>query len=104
MQQQLSLPKLQRKIEEVTADLPNQETVNKLTELPAANSLTVCSYLIAMKKEVNSSKKYRQTNIQTLCYLSRHHKHQLRYEDMTRDDVIMYLNSLMKPDSIESST
>lgn len=99
-QQQQMQQRLERKIEAVTADL-TLEYQNRLHELPADNALTLCDYLLAMNTEINPSIKYKQTNIQTLCYLSRFHKHQLRYDQMTRDDVIMYLNSGHKAESVD---
>jgi hypothetical protein len=97
-QQQL----LERKIESVTADLKPAFIKILSNEMSHDNALTVCNYIMAMKTEINPSVQYRHVTIQALYYLARFHKHQIPYAKMTRDDVIMYLNSLHKPESVDS--
>lgn len=57
------------------------------------NVLTIADYLQAMNTEINPSASYRQAQIQTLCYLSSYHNSQILFSEMTRDDIINYLDS-----------
>jgi integrase/recombinase XerD len=92
---------LERKIESITADLtPSYSKQLLKLSLPSEeNALTICNYIQAMKTEVNPSKQYKQSIIEALCYLSRFHSNRIPFTKMSRDDVIMYLNSLHKSES-----
>src|ERR687888_427699 len=63
------------------------------TRLSEENSLTVCNYIIAFKHEVNPRPSYIKYTIQFLSELSKAVGIQKRFEDYTKDDVMLYLDS-----------
>jgi uncharacterized protein YihD (DUF1040 family) len=79
-------------------------TTNKFCELvlrdrsrlSKENALIVCDYIIAMKREINPRLNTIRTTIQFLTELSKSVGMEKRFEDMTRDDVLLYLDSNRK--------
>jgi integrase/recombinase XerD len=69
------------------------------------NTITICDYIVSLVNESNPVPRYKQTQIQLLCYLSRscYDKKEQRqrkvFSEMTRDDVMAYLNKLRKSES-----
>src|SRR5919197_2538327 len=66
------------------------------TRLSEYNALTVCNYIIAFKHEVNPRPSYIKYTIQFLSELSKAVGIQKRFEDYTKDDVMLYLDSCRK--------
>ncbi len=74
-------------------------TTNKFCELiltdrsrlSKENALIVCDYVIAMKREINPKLNTIRTTIQFLSELSRSVGIEKRFEDLIRDDVLLYL-------------
>jgi integrase len=66
--------------------------------LSKENALVVCNYVIAMKRETNARPSYIRYIIQILSELSRIVGIKKRFEDimMTKDDVLLYLDSCRK--------
>jgi integrase len=73
------------------------------TRLSEENALTVCNYIIAFKHEVNPRPSYIQYTIQFLSELSKIAGVEKRFEDYTKDDVLLYLDSCRKLESEDSS-
>lgn len=69
------------------------------TRLSEYNALTVCNYIIAFKHEVNPRPSYIQYTIQFLSELSKIVGIEKRFEDYTKDDVLLYLDSCRKSES-----
>ena len=67
--------------------------------LSKENALTICDYIIAMKREVNPRLSYKKYTIQFLSELSRAVAIQKKFIDMTRDDVLCYLDNCRKPEN-----
>jgi hypothetical protein len=66
--------------------------------LSVENALTICDYIIAMKREVNSSLTYKRYTIQILSELSKAVEIDKKFIDMTRDDILLcYLDKCRKP-------
>jgi hypothetical protein len=59
---------------------------NRLSE---ENALTMCEYIIAMKREINPRLTYKRYTIQFLSELSRTVGIQKKFIDMTRDDILL---------------
>jgi integrase len=55
-----------------------------------------------MKTEINPSDKYRINNIQTLAKLSQFFKNQISFKQMTRDNILLFLDSYRKTDAQDS--
>jgi integrase/recombinase XerD len=70
------------------------------TRLSEANALTISEYVLSMKREINPSPNTIRTTIQFLYELSKSLRNiEKRFEDMTRNDVLLYLDSYRKSDS-----
>src|SRR5215831_16164151 len=64
------------------------------------NALNIAEYILAMKTETNLSDMYRTTIIQILSLLSRFSKNK-SFAHMTRDESLVYLDSIRKPDMLD---
>jgi integrase/recombinase XerD len=69
---------------------------NRLSE---ENALTMCEYIIAMKREINPRLTYKRYTIQFLSELSRTVGIQKKFIDMTRDNVLCYLDNCRKSEN-----
>ena len=60
------------------------------------NALTICDYILAMKREINPRLSHKKNTIQFLSELSRAVGKERKFIDMTRVDVLCYLDSCRK--------
>jgi integrase/recombinase XerD len=67
--------------------------------LSKENALTICEYVIAMKREVNPRLSYKKYTIQFLSELSRAVGLGKKFIDMIRDDVLSYLDKCRKTEN-----
>jgi integrase len=67
--------------------------------LSKENALTVSEYIIAMKREVNPRLSYKKLTMQIMAELSKTVGIGKKYIDMTRDDILCYLDKGRKPDN-----
>src|SRR5438034_4171004 len=63
------------------------------------NALTLSEYIIAMKREINPRLNYKKLTIQIIAELSNAVGITKKYIDMTRDDVLCYLDKCRKPEN-----
>src|SRR5215469_2542669 len=66
---------------------------NKLSK---ENALAIADYIIAMKREINPRLNYIKSTIQFLSELSRAIGVEKHFVDMTRDDILFYLDKCRK--------
>ena len=59
------------------------------------NTMVIVQYLKALENEINLSANYKRINLTTLVYFSRFLSNK-KFKDMTKDDILLYLNSLRK--------
>lgn len=64
------------------------------------NTPVIVDYLRAMENEINVSPNYKRLNLTTLVYLSRFHSNK-KFKDMTKEDIILYMNSLRKSETVD---
>ena len=69
---------------------------NRLSE---ENALTICDYVIAMKREFNPRLSYKRGTIQILSELSKAVGSEKKFIDMTKNDVLLYLDKCRKPEN-----
>jgi integrase/recombinase XerD len=69
-------------------------------DLTQDNAPVIVDYLKSLSNEIHLSDNYKRINLTTLVYLSRFHSNK-NFKDMTRDDVLLYLNSLRKREDID---
>src|ERR1041385_3434852 len=67
--------------------------------LSKENALTICEYVIAMKREVNPRLSYKRYTIQFLAELSKVVGVTTMFIDMRRDDILCYLDKYRKPEN-----
>jgi integrase len=69
------------------------------TRLSKENALTVSNYIIAMKREINPRLSYIDHTIEFLSVLSRSIAIEKRFEWITREDVLLYLDKCRRPEN-----
>jgi uncharacterized protein YihD (DUF1040 family) len=69
---------------------------NRLSE---ENALTICEYIIAMKREINPRLSYKKSTIQFISELSKDVGVEKKFADMTRDDILSYLDKHRKSEN-----
>jgi hypothetical protein len=67
--------------------------------LSKENALTISDYIIAMKREVNPRLNYKKSTIHIIAELSKTIGIAKKFIDMTRDDLLSYLDKCRKPDN-----
>src|SRR5918912_1195692 len=73
-----------------------QQILKDRSRLSKVNALTVSNYIIAMKREINPRLSYKKYTIQFLSELSRAVGIEKKFIDLTRDDVLCYLDKCRK--------
>jgi integrase/ribosomal protein L40E len=66
--------------------------------LSKENALTICEYIIAMKREINPTLSYKRYTLQFLSELSKAVGIAKTFTDMTREDILFYLDKCRKPE------
>ncbi len=69
------------------------------TRLSKENALTICDYISAMRIEINPRLSYKKNTIQFLYELSKSVGIEKKFIDMTRDDILCYLDSCRKTEN-----
>jgi hypothetical protein len=92
-------PILDRQIDEIIADLPKSYGKN-LRTLPLENLKTVVSYIMVLKTEINPSRHYKKDIIEALTKFGLWFIYNNNFKDVTRDDVISFLDSLRKSEAV----
>lgn len=90
---------LLRKIEEITAGLAYSWYKN-LRSIPVKSASIITDYIEVMKSETNPSDSYRRDIIEVLIGFSKYHDNK-SFKDMTRDDILSYLDSFRKPEATD---
>src|SRR5215472_15629281 len=94
------LNSLEKKIILATESFTTKFSESTLRDkLSKENALAVADYIIAMKREINSRLIYIKSTIQFLSELSRVVGIEKHFVDMTRDDILFYLNKCRKPEN-----
>ncbi len=91
---------LERKIflttENFTTDSFCKMVLKDRSRLSKENALIICDYIIAMKREINPRLSYKRNTIQFLSELSKAVGIEKKFIDMTRDDILCYLDKCRK--------
>jgi hypothetical protein len=77
----------------------SEDALSDRNRLSQENALLVAEYIVAMKREVNPRPSYIQNTIQFLVQLSRFIGIGKNFVDMTRDDILCYLDKCRKPEN-----
>jgi len=65
------------------------------------NALTICDYMSALRSEINPSDNYRRDNIIMLCDLSIFFSNAKSFKEMTRKDLLSFLDSYRKAENVD---
>jgi len=90
---------LENKIDKITNSLSRQyfnTILKKLVKENKENAITLCNYIIAEQNEINIKDSTKEGKIKVIVWLSNFHKNK-KFEDMTKEDILEFLNSLRKP-------
>jgi hypothetical protein len=71
----------------------------RLSQLPHDNALNIINFIMSLNTELNPSQNYRRDHINVLCYLSKFYNNEKKFENMTREDVLDFLDSFRKPEA-----
>jgi integrase/recombinase XerD len=90
-------PLLNKRLEDIKEKISSKYTIKHLLAT-GDNVKTIVDYLTAMNTEINYSSSYGIAIIGTLYRFSKYHKNKL-FKDITRDDIVEYLDSLRKTET-----
>jgi integrase len=65
------------------------------------NALTICDYILSLRSEINPSDHYRKDIIMVLCNLSTFFNNNKSFKEITREDLLSFLDSYRKPEHID---
>jgi hypothetical protein len=88
---------INKKLQTATSGLQKYLYKQLTEQVSKENSLTIADYILAQKIEVNLSDTYRANILTTLITISKFHANKL-FKAMTREDILVYLNNLRKPE------
>ena len=89
---------LDRKIEECAAGLAPSVS-KQLFSISIDNAATIVKYIEVIKTEVNPSDTYRRNLILILCRFSNYHNNSKPFTEISRDDIVNFLDSLRKTET-----
>lgn len=71
----------------------------KLSQLPYDNALNIVNFIMSLNTELNPSQNYRRDHINVLCCLSKFYNNEKKFDNMTRENVLDFLDSYRKPEA-----
>ena len=94
-------PNFDRKLDLVTAGCQPFVKNHLLTRITRENCLTIIAYILAFQTEISPKPSYRRETILKLKQLAEFHNPK-SFKDMTRQDIIDFLDRLRKPEPLDS--
>lgn len=88
----------ERKIETATDGL-QEHYKNLLVKMLKENALAVAEFITSMNTEINPSSNHRMNCIEIIGQLSKFHDHKKPFFEMTRQDILPFLDSLRKSEN-----
>jgi integrase/recombinase XerD len=94
------VPSLSDKVAAATEGLwPN--CFDHLHDVGEQNALTICDYIFSLRSEINPVDNYRKGIITVLCSLSMFFNNAKSFKEITREDLLSFLNSRRKPENVD---
>src|SRR5215204_4935843 len=90
---------LEKKIDIITKSLSRGYYKNILIKLAGRNienANIICDYIISEKTEINIKNSTKDSRIKVLVWLSNFFEDKISFQEMTKQDILNYLNSLRK--------
>jgi hypothetical protein len=94
-------PLFDRKVDLVGPGLKAYQARRLKYEVSQDSALIICNYIMSMRTEINLSDNYRRITIDILVEFSKFHNHK-PFSQITREDLLAFLDSLRKPESVDS--
>src|SRR3982074_473567 len=99
-QEGIEVRKIQNATEGLSSDCFNF-LHNRVLTAKKENALTICDYISSLKSEINPSDRYRRDTIILLCTFSIFFKNSKLFKEVTREDILSFLDSFRKIESID---
>ena len=94
-------PLLDRKIDQITEGLEAHH-INRLKALQSIDDTkTIVNFILSMRTEINLSDTHRVNYIYCLCRLSQFHGKTKTFMQMSREDILLFLDSFRKPENVD---
>jgi hypothetical protein len=90
-----------RIIKAATLDIPDRFYQTLLLSKKPINGLVIAQFITSLNTEVNPSRPYRIIIIEVLTMLSKFLSYNKEFKDMTREDIISFLNSRRKTEEAD---
>jgi hypothetical protein len=90
-----------RKVDQATAGLDSHYPESLKNKVSKENALIISNFILAMKYEINPSDSYRRLVITVLGKFSCFHNNQKHFGEISREDVLSYLDSFRKPEETD---
>jgi len=90
---------LERKIDSITNGLSRpyfNKILKELAKKNLENAIIICDYIIAEQVEINIQNSTKESKIKVLAWLSNHFQDEKLFRDMTKHDILDFLNKLRK--------
>src|SRR5688500_3937860 len=90
---------LEKKIDLSTKSLSRAYYKNILIKLAARNTENaniICNYIIAEQTEINIKNSTKESRIKVLVWLSNFFEDKILFQELTKQDILSYLNNLRK--------
>ena len=71
----------------------------RLSQLQYDNALNIVNFIMSLNTELNPSQNYRRDHINVLCCLSKFYNNEKKFDNLTREDVLDFLDSYRKPEA-----
>jgi integrase/recombinase XerD len=94
-------PNFDRKLDIITAGARPFVKEHLLTKITRENCQILIDYILAMQTEVNPSQTYRIDAINKLKHFAEELHNRKSFRDVTREDIIDFLDNLRKPESVD---
>jgi hypothetical protein len=90
-----------RKVDQATAGLDSHYHECLKNKVSKENALAISNFILAMKSEINPSDNYRKLIITVLGKFSYFHNNQKPFCEISKDDILSYLDSFRKPEAMD---
>ena len=86
-------------IDQITEGLskPYFRKILKNLKINEENAETICKYIMVEQAEINIKNSTKEGKIKVLVWLSNFLENKKRFQDMTKENILLYLNNLRRP-------
>ena len=94
-----SIEELERNIDSITNGLSRpyfNKILKELVKKNLENAIIICDYIIAEQIEINIQNSTKESKIKILTWLSNHFHDQISFKNMTKHNILDFLNRLRK--------